>query len=112
MKVEDGTVVSIRFEMINNKGEVLESILDCSPINYLHGSGNVLPLLETELIGLEAGDKKTIFISKDQGYEDTDEDFTIEVVIDAVRGATEQELMYGQLNSHALMDRCAPGCNC
>lgn len=110
MKIEDKTVVSIRYKMENSKGEILEDILDGLPINYLHGHGTILPALEAELKGLDEGEEKQIFLSKETGFKDLDDEFHIRVIIDKVRYANEEELKKG-LNPGLSDDYCGPeGC--
>ena len=84
MHILEHTVVSIRFKMTNSKGEVLENNMDGPPIHYIQGGGNILPALEAELYGLKKGERKTIFISKEKGYE-TDDEFIAEVIIDEIQ---------------------------
>lgn len=112
MKIEEKRAVSIRYKIKNSKGEVLENSIDGPSITYLQGSGKILPSLEAELLGLEAGDEKIILISKDQGYEETQDDFTVEVIIDEVRKATEEELVYRQLYLPASNSYCGADCKC
>lgn len=112
MEVRDNRVIAIRYKMKNSKGEVLENIMDGPPISYLHGSGNILPPLEINLFELAVGDTKTIFISKDQGYNGIDDDFYLEVIIDHIREATEKELMDRLPNLNTPDDYCGPHCTC
>jgi len=110
MKIEDKTVVSIRYKMENSRGEVLEDILDGLPINYLHGHGTIFPSLEAELKGLNEGEEKQIFLSKETGYQDLDDEFHIWVVVDKVRYASDEELEKG-LNPVLSDGYCGPeGC--
>jgi len=95
MKIEAKTVVSIRYKMSNSSGEVLEDILSGLPISYLHGRGDILPALEAALYGLKEGDKKAISISNQMGYDEVDDEFYIEVIIDQIRLATTEELENG-----------------
>lgn len=112
MQVSNNTVVAIRYKMKNNQGEVLENTMDSTPITYLHGVGSILPTLEADLAGLKAGDEKSVFISKDQGNEQMDDDFYMEVVIDYVRLATEEELRQGSTIQSTSQPDCGPGCCC
>jgi len=110
MMVEEKTVVSIRYKMKNSKGEVLEDIFDSLPISYLHGKGSILPSLEQELTGLSEGEEKEIFLSKENGFQDLDDDFHVLVVIDKVRYASDEELKNG-INPQLPEDYCGPdGC--
>lgn len=111
MKVRDKTVVFIRYRIKNSKGEVLENIIDGSAINYLHGGGYILSSLEAELEGLEAGEGKTIFISKDRGYDLIKKGFYVEVIIDEIHESTTDELKgYSKLQDSD--SNCGPDCIC
>ena len=37
MKVKNGTMVSIRYRIMNSKKEVIENLMNGSAISYLHG---------------------------------------------------------------------------
>ncbi len=112
MNIGTNTIVGIRYKMQNSKGEVLEDILEGSPVEYLHGSGNILPALEAALAGLHAGDQKNILVSRDAGYSEVDDDFLFEVVIDTVRLATEDEIKKGSPVDEIEVEDCGPGCVC
>jgi FKBP-type peptidyl-prolyl cis-trans isomerase 2 len=55
MKIEDGSIVRIEFEIRVKGGEVLESSEKTGPIEYVQGEGKMLPALEKRLLGIEAG---------------------------------------------------------
>jgi len=111
MKITNNAIVSIRYKMHNSKGEVLEDMLDGSPVEYMHGRGNILPQLENDLLGLTNGDKKRIMISKNAGFAGVDDDFYFDVVVDAVREATMEEITTGYPHKDKVQ-ACGPGCNC
>ena len=111
MHITKNTVVSIRFRMETTAGDVLEDIMDEQPLNYIHGSGEILPALEEGLSGLKAGERKSIFISKENGYSGLDDDYSVEVVVDQVRPATEDELARG-LSPDQDNEACDEGCCC
>ena len=96
MVVANQRIVSIRYIMRNNKGEELENNMGDAPIYFLHGSGNMLPALESGLIGLKPGDKKSLSISGDM-LTGLPEDYHFEIIIDEVRSATEEELLKGRV---------------
>jgi FKBP-type peptidyl-prolyl cis-trans isomerase 2 len=58
MCIEKDTVVAMCYTMRNGKGEVLEDTMHAVPVNYLHGSSGIQPLLQAQLEGLKAGDKR------------------------------------------------------
>jgi len=113
MQVRANTVVGFRYRMRNGKGEILEDLLEGSPASYLHGSGNILPALEAQLHGLSAGDSKLIIVSGDTGFEETDDEFSFEVMIDFVRSATNEEKELGRPKEEGEDDEeCGPDCIC
>ena len=68
MPISDNQVVSIHYTLTNNDGEVLDSSDGAEPLTYLHGAGNIIPGLEDELVGKEAGDTLTAKITPENGY--------------------------------------------
>ena len=106
MKVEAGKVVSLRFVMKNAAGDVIEDIMDQAPVEYLHGSGNILPSLEAGVDGLQSGNAK-YFTFKNDGSGD---EFQIDLVVDAIRPATAEEIKAGKPEKKAEI--CGPDCCC
>lgn len=99
----------MRYVMRNASGEVLENTMHGMPISYLHGTGAILLLLQEQLEGLEAGDKKTVHLKATSGF--TNEDFSFDVIIDQVRAALEEEIVLGypvEVNVAA----CEADCEC
>src|SRR5690606_3173247 len=114
MKIKKNAVVSLRFKMMNSRGEVLEEILKGPAIQYRQGRGTALLALEAELAGLSSGARKTILISKEKGYEEADDSFRVDVVVDDVRMATAKEISDGLFypEPYTGEEYCAPGCIC
>ena len=106
MKVEAGKVVSLRFVMKNAAGDVIEDIMDQVPVEYLHGSGSIQPSLEAAVDGLQAGDAKHILFKNDS----SGEEFQIDLVVDAIRPATAEEIKEGRPQKKAEI--CGPNCCC
>jgi hypothetical protein len=102
MQVVNNAVVAIRYRLRNNNGETLESIMEKGPVQYIQGSGAILPSLESALLGLEAGDTKIIYA----------DDFYVEVVVDAVRPATVQEIKTNHFQNPYPSVQCGPDCIC
>lgn len=111
MIIADQRVVAIRYIMRNSSGEELENNMHDSPIYYLHGSGNILPALESGLTGLQPGDRKSLSVSGDMvtGLQD---EYHFEIVVDEVRKATEVELQRGRVIQEFPDDACGPECDC
>lgn len=68
MKISAGSVASFHYTLKNPTGEVLDSSEGKDPLAYLHGASNIVPGLESELEGKEAGDKLTAVVPPEGGY--------------------------------------------
>jgi FKBP-type peptidyl-prolyl cis-trans isomerase 2 len=101
LQIKEKTIVSIRYTIKNNQGEEIENTIAGPPVEYLHGSGNILPQLEASLAGLKSGDKKSITI-------EIPEAFSFDIEIDDVRTATEDEIESGK----PAKVNCGPDCCC
>ncbi len=110
MEIEDKTVVSLRYVMKNDRGEVLENTMNGAPVTYLHGGGIILRPLESSLTGLHAGDKKSLSLTNTT-VPGLEYEFYFEVIIDEVRMATEDELVNGK-PAAAEKENCGPQCRC
>ncbi|TKK72011.1 hypothetical protein FC093_03090 [Ilyomonas limi] len=109
MCIAKDTVVAMRYIMRNSKGAVLEDTMNAAPVSYLHGSGDIQSLLQAQLEGLKAGDKKIVYLQKESGL--IDDDFSFEVIIDNVRAALPEEILLGypvKINT----DKCEVNCDC
>ena len=93
MEVAANCVVSIRYIMKNDTGEVLENTLHGEPVSYLHGGTGILTILQQQLEGLTTGDKKTILLKAEAGF--TDSNFIFEIIVDEVRAALKEEIILG-----------------
>lgn len=72
MSIETNHVVSIHYTLKGDAGEVIDSSAGGEPLAYLHGHGNLVPGLERELTGKNAGDKLQVKISPADGYGEYD----------------------------------------
>jgi FKBP-type peptidyl-prolyl cis-trans isomerase SlyD len=97
--------------MKNSKGDILENRLQAKPVEYLHGSDNILPALQCSLTGLLPGAQASISISNKQGLL-LDDDFYFDVVIDGVRPATEDEIKKGKPVKVEIKEDCGDDCDC
>lgn len=68
MTVTKNKVVSIHYTLTNSNGEVMESSRDREPMNYLHGSGNIIVGLEKALEGKAAGDILQVTVAPAEAY--------------------------------------------
>jgi FKBP-type peptidyl-prolyl cis-trans isomerase SlyD len=77
-KIENGVVVSLAYTLTVD-GEVVDHAETEEPLEYLHGAENIVPGLETALIGKRVGDKVNVTLTPDEAYGDYDEDEVEEV---------------------------------
>lgn len=68
MTIASGSAVSIHYTLTNDAGETLDSSAGSSPLEYLHGAGNIVPGLERALEGKSAGDQVAVRVPPEDGY--------------------------------------------
>ncbi len=68
MKIDEGKTVVIHYEGKLEDGTVFDSSKEREPLEFVFGSGNIIPGLERGLKGLEKGDRKEIFVEADEAY--------------------------------------------
>jgi FKBP-type peptidyl-prolyl cis-trans isomerase SlyD len=101
MNVSLNKIVSLRYVMKNDAGDVIEDVMDRPSIQYIHGTGKIISALENAIEGMEAGEKRVFSIS-DPGLS---ENLHFDLVIDEIRDATPEEIQNGKPS-------CGPGCCC
>jgi FKBP-type peptidyl-prolyl cis-trans isomerase SlyD len=68
MQIAERTVASFNYTLTNDAGDVLDSSEGRAPLAYLHGAGNIVPGLEKEMTGHQAGDKFNVVVPPEEGY--------------------------------------------
>lgn len=104
MLVKKDTIVSLRYVMKGNSGEIIEDTMNGKSVEYLHGGGNVLPSLESVLEGLPVGTQESFTVHDEQ----LTHPLHFVVVIDEIREATTEEIKSGKPGKEG----CGPGCCC
>jgi len=87
--IQKDSVVLIHYTLKNNAGEVLDSSSGADPLAYLHGHGNIIPGLESQLEGKGVGDKLNASVKPADGYGEHDAQMIQEVPKEAFQGAPE-----------------------
>jgi len=77
-KVKDGLVVSMEYKLTVD-GEVLDSSDEAGPLQFLAGYGNIIPGLESEMMGMQIGDSKNVTVQPADGYGEFDEEASMDV---------------------------------
>lgn len=73
MNIEKNAVVSIEYTLRDNDGIVLDTSEGREPLSYLHGSGNIIPGLESSLENKAAGDSLVVKVAPADAYGEFDE---------------------------------------
>lgn len=68
MQIADNTVASFHYTLTNDAGEVIDSSQGREPLVYLHGTGQIVPGLEKQMAGRQAGDQFKADVSPEEGY--------------------------------------------
>lgn len=92
MKIENNRVVQIHYTLKDDQGEVLDSSAGQSPLPYIHGIGALIPGLEKELLGKQAGEKFSAVIAPADGYGDYNKDQVFQVSADGFEGDEDLEI--------------------
>jgi FKBP-type peptidyl-prolyl cis-trans isomerase SlyD len=74
MRVKHGRVVLLDYLVRLATGQVVETSSVKGPIEYLHGSGQILPALERAIEGLSEGQEATFSIAPEEAYGQRRED--------------------------------------
>ena len=87
-----GDTVKINFTGKLQDGTVIETSKGRDPLEFKIGEGNVISGLEQGVIGMAAGDKKTIAVSPDDGFGQPRED----LVVDLKKSEFPEDVEFGE----------------
>ena len=79
MQIGTNNVVSIHYTLRDETGEVLDASEGREPLDYIHGSGQIIPGLENALEGKSKGEELAVVIEPENGYGTRDESLVHEV---------------------------------
>jgi FKBP-type peptidyl-prolyl cis-trans isomerase SlyD len=65
--ITKGSKVSIHYSL-TVEGQVVDSSEGKEPLTFVQGTGQIIPGLDKEIVGLKAGDKKTVVVAPELGY--------------------------------------------
>ena len=97
MKIEQNKVVEFCYEL-EVDGKVVDKTVKERPLDYIHGTGSLLPKLEEHIEGMQAGDTFDVTLSPADGYGEVDPSR----IIDLPKGAFE-------VNGEIREDLLVPG---
>jgi FKBP-type peptidyl-prolyl cis-trans isomerase SlyD len=76
--VQNGVVVSMEYTL-KVDGEVIDSSEGQDPLEFLTGHGNIIPGLESEMLGMKIGDSKDVVVAPADGYGEYDDEAFLDV---------------------------------
>lgn len=102
MEITKQTIVAIDYVLKDDDGQVLDSSEGQDPLTYLHGVGGIIPGLERELTGKQAGDSMVVSIAPEDAYGERQETLVQEVPREQFGDVEDLQLgMQFQVNSNA-----------
>jgi FKBP-type peptidyl-prolyl cis-trans isomerase 2 len=72
--VQDGMYVCFSYTLTLDNGEIIDASEDGQPLCYVHGTGSIIPGLESALEGLTEGDTKQVLVPAALAYGDSEPD--------------------------------------
>jgi len=90
MPIEQNKVVSFEYTLKDDKGEVLDRAEAGDPFDYLHGSGMIVPGLESALAGKDVGDALSVSLTAEQAYGQRDESLIRRIPLRKLRDKNPQ----------------------
>jgi FKBP-type peptidyl-prolyl cis-trans isomerases 2 len=94
MKVENDKVVAVSYQL-EVEGKIADKSAPGAPLEYIHGSGMLLPKFEAALEGKEPGDRFDFVLSPEDGYGTYDPKFLVELpkTAFAIDGQVREDLL-------------------
>ncbi len=78
-KVKKGDTIQVHYTGKFEDGKEFDSSLNRQPLQFEVGAGRVIKGFEDAVIGLQAGEKKTVTVSAEDAYGSFDENLLIEI---------------------------------
>lgn len=94
MKISTNAVVEFIYEL-EVDGSIVDHTTKERPLDYIHGTGSILPKLEQHIEGMEAGDKFSVTLTPEEGYGEYDPNKVIDLPKAAfeVNGEIREDLL-------------------
>ena len=94
MKISKNSVVAISYELIVD-GSLADKAVAEKPLEYIHGTGMLLPRFEEELEGKQEGDDFAFVLSPEEGYGVHNPEYVFDLPIEAfaIDGEVRRDLL-------------------
>jgi FKBP-type peptidyl-prolyl cis-trans isomerase 2 len=89
--IADGTPVLIHYALALKNGDPIESNMDEDPLEYIMGSGDLIPGLETVLAGMAVGDEVSGVLTPEEGFGLSRADAFLEIPREELPEEVQQE---------------------
>jgi peptidylprolyl isomerase len=109
--IENGKIVDVHYTGKLNDGSVFDSSEGREPLRFEVGSGQIIPVFESAIMGKNVGDKVTVTISPSEAYGESREELFVsipnerlpgEVQVGQVLEATSQDGRSSQVVVHEV----------
>lgn len=88
MQIAKNSAVTLHYTLTDDDGQVVDSF-GGEPLAYLHGHGQIVPGLEKQMEGRQAGDKFDAHVAPEEGYGVRHEELVQEVPREAFQGVAD-----------------------
>ncbi len=78
MKAAKGRKVAVHYRGTLDDGEEFDSSSDREPLEFVVGSGDLIPGFEQAIVGMEAGQEKTVSLEPEDAYGPYEDELVIE----------------------------------
>lgn len=66
--IANGSTVEIEYTLRDEQGEVLDTSEGRGPLSYVHGQQQIIPGLESALVGMRAGEARDVVVPPEDAY--------------------------------------------
>lgn len=104
--VTDGKYIFIEYTLKLEDGNVVDTNVGSTPMNFIHGKGQIVPGLEKELGGMKKGESKHVIVKPKDGYGNIRDDAIREVPRDKI--PEESQKAGAQIQGRTARGRVIP----
>jgi FKBP-type peptidyl-prolyl cis-trans isomerase SlyD len=76
MQISKNKVVTLKYRLTDDDGDLIDESTDAEPMSYIHGAGNLIPGLEAALEGKQKGDALKVTVNPEEGFGDRNDELT------------------------------------
>ena len=92
MQIAEGIVVAMDYALKDDAGTIIDQSQPGQPLTYLHGHNNIIPGLESALVGKTVGEDVEVRVSPEEGYGEMNPALEQEVPRDRFQGVEQLEV--------------------